>query len=419
MRAEVISIGDEITSGQTLDTNSQWISQRLEELGVRVVYHTTVGDELDANVHVFRQAIARADVIVASGGLGPTADDLTRQALAAVTHRELVLDAAALEHVRQLFARRKRPMPVQNEIQAYFPAGSRVIPNPHGTAPGIVLDVARPGGEPCRIYALPGVPAELKEMWQATIAPELATASTGRRIRHFRLKCFGAGESQIEAMLPDLIRRGRIPRVGITASQATITLRITTEGVNDDECQAAAQPTMAVIRDTLGSLVFGTDDDELQTVVVNILRQTGRTLATSEGGTGGLLAQLLASADPTAAHYRGGLLVCSAEQLQRVMGVPPVPLYAGPETVESVARAMAAACRDRFTADYGLAVSPFPHGDRAALSTPPGEPPTVCFALAGPGGLQTKSAPLAMNPDLLQIYCAKQALNLFRLAHLS
>ena len=170
MHAEIIAIGDEITSGQLLDTNTQWLSQRLEELGVRVLYHSTVGDELAPCVEVFRQAIDRADVVVATGGLGPTADDLTREALAEATGRPLQLDADALEHIRAMFARRKRPMPPQNELQAMFPAGSRVVRNPHGTAPGIDLEVPRAGRSPCRIICLPGVPAEMVEMWHDSVA---------------------------------------------------------------------------------------------------------------------------------------------------------------------------------------------------------------------------------------------------------
>ena len=143
MLAEVISIGDELTSGQRLDTNSQWLSTRLGELGVEVRYHTTVADDLDANVRVFREAIERADIVVATGGLGPTADDLTRDALAATIGQPLVLDAASLAHIEGLFARRRRPMPESNRLQAMFPSGSRVIPNPTGTAPGIDLEVPR------------------------------------------------------------------------------------------------------------------------------------------------------------------------------------------------------------------------------------------------------------------------------------
>src|SRR3990172_5530490 len=172
MRAEIIAIGDEITSGQLLDANSQWLSQRLEELGVRVLYHTTVGDELEP----MAEGIGRADVVVATGGLGPTADDLTREAIAEATGRRLVVDRQALEAIRQLYARRKRAMPQQNERQALFPEGSRVIPNPNGTAPGIALDVPRQVAPPAHVFALPGVPAEMEEMWHQSVAGSLRAA---------------------------------------------------------------------------------------------------------------------------------------------------------------------------------------------------------------------------------------------------
>src|SRR6187401_1169113 len=156
MRAEIIAIGDELTSGQRLDTNSQWLSERLGEIGIPVGFHTTVGDDLESNIAVFRAAIERAEVVIATGGLGPTADDLTREAIAAAAGVDLIEDAGALEHIKNLFARRKREMPERNKLQAQFPRGSRVVPNPEGTAPGIDLTVARSGREPCRVFALPG-----------------------------------------------------------------------------------------------------------------------------------------------------------------------------------------------------------------------------------------------------------------------
>src|SRR5688572_19559777 len=168
MRAEIIAIGDELTTGQRLDTNSQWFAERLLEIGVPVAFHTTVGDRLADNVLVFRQACERADIVVATGGLGPTADDLTREALANVAGAPLVQDDAALAHIKALFARRKREMPPANLVQALFPQGSRPIPNPHGTAPGIDIAIPRAVGKPARVFALPGVPAEMAEMWSAT-----------------------------------------------------------------------------------------------------------------------------------------------------------------------------------------------------------------------------------------------------------
>src|SRR6476620_7467760 len=191
MRAEIIAIGDELTSGQRLDTNSQWLSERLGEIGIPVAFHTTVGDDLENNVAVFRAAIDRADVVISTGGLGPTADDLTRDAIAAAAGVELVEDEAALAHIRALFARRRREMPARNKLQALFPRGSRVVPNPEGTAPGIDLMVPRGCGPPCRVIALPGVPAEMFSMWNETVGPALATTQpTKQVICHHRIKCF-------------------------------------------------------------------------------------------------------------------------------------------------------------------------------------------------------------------------------------
>jgi nicotinamide-nucleotide amidase len=419
MNAEILAIGDEITSGQLLDTNSQWLSQRLQELGVRVLYHSTVGDELEPCTAVFRQAIQRADVVVATGGLGPTADDLTREALAAAVGRPLVLVPEALEHVRRLFAYRKRPMPPQNEVQAMFPEGSRVVPNPHGTAPGIDLAAQRPAGPPCRFFALPGVPGEMRDMW-GYVADALRSLGAGQRVvRRRNLKCFGAGESQIESMLPDLIRRGRTPTVGITASRATITLRIVAEGNSPEECDALIEPTAAVIRQNLGTLVYGEGDDELQDSVVGLLRRHGRTLASAEIGTGGLVAQWLAGVPDADRHYRAGVVASSPAVLESLLGIDaaafPEPALASAAT----ARAIAIACRARFGADFGLGVGGLPTSPAQADETGSGEPALVHFALDSPAGLRTFQVPFGLHPDIRTIFCAKHAVNLVRLALLA
>ena len=398
MHAEILAIGDEITSGQLLDTNSQWLSQRLEELGVRVLFHSTVGDELEPCIEVFRRAIDRADLIVATGGLGPTADDLTREALAQATGRELRLDSEALEYILAMFARRKRPMPSQNELQAMFPAGSHVVRNPHGTAPGIDLEAPRDGRTPCRVICLPGVPAEMVEMWHDSVAATIGrfVGSNRRVIRRRRIHCFGAGESQIESMLPDMIRRGRQPTVGITASRATISLRIAAEGQTEEECYAAIELTVATIRECLGTLVFGEEDDELQHVVVRLLRGRKKTLATAECGTTGLVAEWLASVDSVADVYRGGLVLT--------------------ETAESV-EAMANGCREQFGADFGLAIGA---GKPDELSSPAcgrgaGESRTITLALASADGVQQRVIPVGIHPALTCIYIAKHSLNFVRL----
>lgn len=322
MRAEIIALGDELTSGQRLDTNSQWLSQQLGDLGLKTLFHTTAGDDLEAGTEVFRQAIQRADVILSTGGLGPTADDLTRECLARTCGVELVCNEAVLEHIRALFARRGRPMPERNVVQAMLPRGARAIANPHGTAPGIDIEVLRAGRTPARIFALPGVPAEMREMWAASVQPALAAlAGADRRvIRHRSIHCFGAGESAIEAMLPDLIRRGRVPAVGITASQATITLRISAEGPSPEACQAAMRPTADTIYQCLGNLIFGEDGETLQDAVIRILVQRHKTLATVECGSGGTLAAWLSAADPERLAYRGGVVLRDPASPAGVLG---------------------------------------------------------------------------------------------------
>lgn len=411
MLAEIISIGDELTSGARLDTNSQWLSTQLGDLGVRVMYHTTVADDLDANVQVFRQAIDRADIVVATGGLGPTADDLTREALARVLGVELVLDEKSLEHIRMLFARHKRDMPERNRAQALFPAGSRPIFNPNGTAPGVWLDAPRPGRRAASVFALPGVPAEMFEMFEQTVAPAvLLLMESPRVIRHRRIKCFGVGESHLEQMLPDLIRRGRSPSVGITVHAATITLRVTADGADPAECFAKMDSTIDIIRQCLGSLVFGEEDDELEHSVLRLLAERELTLATVECGTRGLLSHWLSEAGKPIGSYLGGTLVASDAALTSSMGLDAELPDKQAATTEEVVARMAAVCRQRWNADYALAMGEFPEVDPAAA-----EPPPYYYALATPYEVIVRSSTLSSHPSIWKPRAAKQALNLLRL----
>ncbi len=322
------------------------------------MWHTTVGDDLETNVQAFRQAAQRADLIVSTGGLGPTADDLTRDALAAAAAVELVLDEAALEHIEGLFARRKRPMPERNRLQAMFPRGSRMIPNSAGTAPGIDFELSRSGKSPARLFALPGVPAEMHEMWRETVAPAIA-AMLGKPqvIRHKQIKCFGVGESDLEQMLGDMIRRGRDPLVGITVHGATITLRITAVGDSAEACYELMTPTIATIRDRLGDLVFGEDDDELEHAVVRLLAAQNKTLATAEWGSGGMIAHWLSEVPENAGRFLGGIVARSYTALLQLLGISAADPSAAQQQVVAL---MAEAVRSKLGADYGLAVGELP-----------------------------------------------------------
>lgn len=410
MHAEIIAIGDELTSGQSLDTNTQWLAQRLEELGLATLYHSTVGDQLGPCVDVFRQAFERADIVIVTGGLGPTDDDLTREALAKATGYELTVYAEVLERIREIFSRRGWPMPPQNERQALIPVGGRTIRNPFGTAPGIDLKIGRDGRTPCRVFALPGMPAEMFEMWQESVSPaiERFLESERRVIRRRQINCFGAGESRIEEMLPGLIRRDRRPTVGITAGQSTISLRIAADGANEQECIETIEPVAEQIHQRLGTLVFGEEDDQLQDAVARLLLASGKTLATAECATAGQVAMWLAGVDNSADFYRGGMVLSKLD-----------------ESVEQAA----VRCREQFGADYGLAIGvPSPTGEAVKnLPSPCGRGVggegvedndllQVPIALATADGAIARDIPCVSHPSLRQVFVAKQALNLVRLA---
>jgi nicotinamide-nucleotide amidase len=413
MRAEIIAIGDELTTGQRLDTNSQWLAERLTECGVEVAFHTTIGDNLADNIAAFQSAVGRVDVVVVTGGLGPTADDLTREALAATVGVGLVRDEASLEHIRGLFTRRGRDMPERNAIQADFPAGATPIANEFGTAPGIDLRFSPPDGPACAVFALPGVPAEMKPMWKAHVLPQIeALRGPARVIRHRRIKCFGVGESQLEAMLPDIIRRGREPVVGITVSDATITLRITAAGDDEASCLTAMEPTVATIREKLGSLVFGEGDEELEHVVAAMLTERGQTLAVAEWATGGLVEDWLqAVAPPNAEFLAAGITATSLEQLGRVLALTPQEsqqLAAAPPHDSLVATIAAEAVRRLADADFGLAVAAFPPDVDAPEAR-------LCVSLATRERTRRTRFRCSTHPAIRRARSAKQALNFVRL----
>lgn len=444
MLAEVLSIGNEVISGRILDTNAQWLSRRLEELGYRVRFHTAVGDDLDDLVAAFRRAAGRVDLAVATGGLGPTEDDLTREALAAAFDRPLETNTEALEQIRSLFARRQRVMPTRNELQARFPRGARVVRNPNGTAPGIVLDVGRSellkapvGGagnatdEPpkeraqCRIVCLPGVPAEIAEMWDDSVAARLLEYNaSGLRIVHKQIKCFGAGESQIEAMLPEGFVRQTDPRVGINASATTIIFRISAQAATIEECRAKIAPVVETLYARLGELIFGEDDDELETVVCRLLAGRGQTIGVIDCGSGGLVGERLGAVAGAAGGFRGACTPGNAAALARIAercGIAAGVWATGAALDESgasrvanpsaLAAELAQAARLLWSSDWGLAISPLPPEGPGAVPPRP-----FAVAAADENGVQVKELPYAGHPAWLRAWIGKQALNTVRLA---
>lgn len=293
MKAEIIAIGSELTCGARLDTNSQWLSQELESRGITVTRHTTVADDRDAMIRIYREAAHHAQVVLITGGLGPTLDDITRETLAEAFHQPLVEDAEALAHIESMFRAHKRHMPERNRVQALRPANAETIHNAHGTAPGILMNLDE---HECVIGVMPGVPAEMKRMFHEQLLPRLPVSNMF--VRRTMIRTFGHGESATERRLGDLTARGRNPEVGITASQAVISLSITARANSDAECQQLTEEVRSQIFEKLGDNIFGEGDVELHEIVGEQLVNHRKTLALLEGPTtGGLIGQWLTERD--------------------------------------------------------------------------------------------------------------------------
>ncbi len=352
MDAIIISIGSELTTGQTVDTNTAWLSQRLAEVGVRVLRHVTVPDEVTPIRVAFERAASEAAFVLVTGGLGPTADDLTRDALAAAMGVGLELRAEYVERIRAFFDVRGREMPEANRVQAMFPAGSEPIENTCGTAPGIRARL----GE-ATVFVMPGVPREMRVMYERDVQPVLASHTGGACMRAATLYCFGAGESDIGEVIRDLMARGRNPAVGTTAKQGVIGVRVHAWGDSRDDASARLEATVAELRGRLGSLIYGRDDDRIAAAAAELLKAAGRTVATAESCTGGMIAKELTDIAGSSAYFREGLVTYANEAKTRLLGIPTEVLARYGAVSTEVAEAMAVACRQFAGTDYALSVS--------------------------------------------------------------
>jgi competence/damage-inducible protein CinA-like protein len=348
--AEIVTIGTEMLLGDLVDTNTAWLSIRLATLGVGVYRHTTVGDNRVRIVGALGEAASRADLVITTGGLGPTSDDLTNECLAAVAGREMVEYPEARAHVDEMFRRFGRTPTANNYKQALFPKGARLIPNPLGTAMGALLEA-----DGTLFATLPGVPSEMRGMFEETLEPLIRERSDGSIISK-TLWFAGIGESALAEKVQEFLD-ATDPTVAPLAGQGKVRLRITTRAATQEEAEEKIAPVEKVILSRLGDYYFGEDEETLESAVGRLLAAQSSTLALAESCTGGLLAKRLTDMPGSSAYFKEGLVTYSNESKERLLGVPQEMLAEHGAVSEPVARKMAEGARRLAGTDYGLSVT--------------------------------------------------------------
>ena len=412
MKAEILTIGDELLRGEILDTNTAFLAERLLRLDVETCFHGTVRDERADIADAFRRAVARADVVLVSGGLGPTRDDLTIEVLAETFGRKLVLHEPSLAALRAFFARFGREMPAINEKQAWFPEGAEVLANPIGTAPGCLLEVPRPaGGEPALVFCMPGVPRELQRMMDEQVLPRIAAR---RKVRSFArgalLRTFGIGESPLDERLRDVALPPGV-ELGFRTQFPDNHVRPVARAATPEEADARLEAAVAAIRERLGALVYGEGEETLEAVLVRLLTERGHTLALAESCTGGMIAELVTSVPGSSAVLRGGVVAYANEAKTALLGVPEALLDRHGAVSEPVARAMAEGARERFGADFALAVTGIAGPGGGTPDKPVG---LVYVALADAAGSECRELQLAFDRERNRRLAAQVALDWLR-----
>jgi nicotinamide-nucleotide amidase len=409
--AAIISIGNELLSGRTLDTNTKFLTENLLELSVPTVAVYTVPDDIEKITRACRLAADDADIIIATGGLGPTPDDLTRNAFAAMLNSPLKLQQDLLDKIELYFKSRKINMSPNNKNQACIPKGSTPLPNNLGTAPGIL---AKKTG---KIFAaLPGVPSEMKDMFQNSLRPILKQLPKEKIILIKKLNCFGAGESKIANTLGPLLDRDRNPLINITIHFGRITLTINAAADDQNTAQNLLDADIKQIRDKLSTIIFSEDDTTLPQTIGKLLTEKNKTLATAESCTAGLLAKLITDVPGSTAYYTQGWITYSNKSKTQMLNVTEEIIEKHGAVSPQVAAAMAQNAKKLAAADYALAITGIagPKG-----STPDKPIGLVYIALASEDKIKTEKFIFSHDRSFIRERSAQTALNILRLKLIS
>jgi nicotinamide-nucleotide amidase len=408
MHAEIVTTGTELLLGEIEDTNSTYIARRLREIGLNLYYKTSVGDNEARTALVLRQALARSDVIITTGGLGPTVDDVTRQAVARATDRELVFLPELWEQIQAHFERWGRAPTENNRRQAYIPAGATPVENPVGTAPCFIVD-----GDRGIVISLPGVPREMEYLMEHTVIPYLRRRlGLHETIKAQVLRTAGVGESIIDDSIADLMAESN-PTVGLSAHAGQTDVRIVAKAESEAAADALIAGMAARVRERLGEHVYGEGKQLLEEALVERLRQHGHTLAVLETNSRGTIAQRLASVPGSQDVFRGGSVALEAETLSRSLGVPGALVaqhgFLSCQVAHEVARRLA----DYYHASLGLAVLGTWGEDEDVYGQKTGH---TCVALVGLAEPVLRQFTIGGGTHLSQIWVSTRALDLVRRA---
>jgi competence/damage-inducible protein CinA-like protein len=352
LNAEIIAIGSEMLTPFRLDTNSLWLTERLNAMGVEVKLKTVVGDDEARLEETVRDAMKRSEIVIATGGLGPTEDDITRKIFARVLKRQLILDDAILEKLRARFARRNMPMPEINARQALVIHGAQTLENNNGTAPGMLINEGK-----CTVVLLPGPPREMKPIFDALVTPVLKQRAGDMLIVRRTLSIFGLGESAVDELAAPIYTKYQNPSTTILFKDGQIELHLTAQARNESETVKLLDELAARLDEVLGEYIFSRSNETLESVVGQLLKLRGYTLSTAESCTGGLLAGRITDVPGSSEYFLEGVVSYSNEAKIDLLGVPKKLIETHGAVSEQVAGAMAARIRKRAGSTLGIGLT--------------------------------------------------------------